>query len=112
VYRLQGEAWRKDWFLPRSDDFLVAGADIFAGQLYLLERKFQGFWGFSSRIRRFDIGAETGETLLTTEAGQFDNLEGIALWQPVGEAPRIMLKSDDNFLFLQDNQLVEMVLEE
>lgn len=112
VYRLEGDAWRKDWFLPRSDDFLVSGADIFAGQLYILERKFQGIWGFASRIRRFDIGADTGETLLTTEAGQFDNLEGIALWQPAGEAPRVLLISDDNFLFLQDNQLVEMVLEE
>ncbi len=112
VYRFNGEAWRKDWSLPRSNDFLVAGADIFAGQLYVLERKLEGIWGFSSRIRRFEIGAETGETLLVSAAGQFDNLEGIALWKPTDGATRIMLIADDNFLFLQKNELVEMVLEE
>ncbi len=112
VYRFSEGAWRKDWSLPRQGGFLVTGADIFAEQLYILERKFDGFWGFSSRIRRFNIGAEAGETLLTTEAGRFDNLEGIALWQPADGAVRVVLISDDNFFFLQKNQLVEMVLED
>ena len=112
VYRFMEGAWRKDWHIRRGEGFLVSGADIFGGRLYVLERKLDSLWGYQSRIRRFEIGAETGETLLTTEAGDFDNLGGITLWQPAGEAPRVLLISDDNFLFLQVNQLVEMVLEE
>ncbi len=112
VYRLSGGAWTKDWSIPRIGNFLVAGADIFAGQLYVLERDFIGFRGFATRVRRFDIGADTGEVLFETAAGVLDNMEGIALWQPVGGAPRVLLIADDNFLFLQRNQLVELVLEE
>lgn len=112
VYRFMDGAWRKDWSIRRGEGFLVSGADVFGGQIYVLERKLESLWGYASRIRRFDIGAETGETLLVSDAGDFDNLEGIALWQPEGAAPRVMLISDDNFIFLQVNQLVEMVLEE
>ena len=112
VYHFVDGVWDKEWSLPRSDDFLMSGADIFAGKLYVLERKFESIWGFASRVRRFELGAETGETLLVSEAGTFDNLEGIALWQPEGGAPRVLLIADDNFIFLQKNQLVEMVLEE
>jgi len=112
VYRFRDEAWNKDWSIPRVGEFLVTGADIFAGQLYVLERDFIGFRGFATRVRRFDIGADTGEVLFETAAGELDNMEGIALWQPAGEAPRVLLIADDNFLFLQSNQLVELVLEE
>ncbi len=112
VYQFRNGAWSKDWSIPRIGEYLVTGADIFAGQLYVLERDFIGIRGFASRVRRFDIGAETGEVLLETRPGKFDNMEGIALWQPVGEAPRVLLIADDNFLFLQRNLLVELVLEE
>lgn len=112
VYRFSGEDWRKDWSIPRIGDFLVTGADIFAGQLYVLERDLSSLLGFSSRVRRFDIGAQSGEILLETSAGVLDNMEGIAVWQPEGGAVRVMLIADDNFLFLQRNQLVELVLEE
>ena len=111
VYRYIDGVWDRSWSIPREDDFLVSGADIFAGQLYVLDRDLAGLPGFTSRIRRCDIGASTGETLITTSPGRFDNLEGIALWQPDGGPPRIVLISDDNFLFLQKTQLVEMVLE-
>jgi len=50
--------------------------------------------------------------LLETNVGRFDNMEGIALWQPAGKAVRVMLIADDNFFFFQRNQLVELVLEE
>ena len=112
VYRFAEGRWDKDWRISRGVGFLVAGADVFGGQMYVLERKLDSVWGYSSRIRRFDIGDETGAVLLTSEAGDFDNLEGIALWQPAGEATRIVLISDDNFMFFQSNQLIEMVLEE
>jgi len=110
VYRFSNGDWTKSWSIPRFGDFLVTGADMFAGQLYVLERKFS--LGFSSRVRRFEIGAEAGEVLLESRPGTYDNMEGIALWQPTGEAVRVVLISDDNFVFLQRNQLVEFVLAE
>ena len=112
VYRFSEGGWTKDWSIPRVGDFLVTGADVFAGQLYVLERDFSGVLGFSSRVRRFEIGGEGGEILLETNSGRFDNMEGIALWQPLGAAPRVLLISDDNFFFLQRTQLVELVLED
>lgn len=112
VYRFTDGAWRKDWRIPRVGRFLVTGADIFAGRLYIVERDLSSLFGFSSRVRRFDIGAKSGEVLLETPAGELDNMEGIALWQPKGGAVRVMLIADDNFLFLQHNLLVELVLDE
>ncbi|MBL1435964.1 MAG: esterase-like activity of phytase family protein [Rhodobacteraceae bacterium] len=112
VYRFGNGAWTKEWSIERIGNFLVTGADIFGNQLYVLERDFIGFRGFVTRVRRFEIGAETGEVLLQTSVGDIDNMEGIALWQPIGEAPRVLLIADDNFLFLQRNQLIELVLEE
>ena len=113
VYRFVDGAWNTDWKISRQGSFLVVGADIFDGQLYVLERDFSGLFGFASRIRRFDIETMSleGETLLTTASGRFDNLEGISVWRtPEGEL-RVVLISDDNFRFYQRNQMVEMVLE-
>ncbi len=112
VYSFANGAWSKAWSIERIGDFLVTGADIFDNQLYVLERNFIGFRGFATRVRRFEIGAETGEILFQTSVGKIDNMEGIALWQPDGEAARVLLIADDNFLFLQRNQLIELVLEE
>lgn len=112
VYRLQNGAWDKSWTIPRLGDYLVTGADIFEGRLYVLERSFSPFSGFSSRIRRFEIGAATGEILLETTSWTLDNMEGIALWRPLNGAVRVVLISDDNFVVLQRTQLAEFVLRE
>jgi len=113
VYRLMAGAWNTDMEISREGKFLVVGADIFEGQLYVLERALSGLFGFSSRIRRFDIANPTleGEVLLTTSAGRFDNLEGIALWRSMDGQLRVVLISDDNFKFYQRNQMLELVLE-
>ncbi|MCF6272742.1 MAG: esterase-like activity of phytase family protein [Rhodobacteraceae bacterium] len=114
VYRLLGAIWNRDWEIARTGDYLVTGADIFEGQLYVLERDLAGLFGFSSRIRRFDIGGEglqNEQELLVTAAGRFDNLEGISVWRGPSGALRVMMISDDNFRFFQKNQLVEFVLE-
>lgn len=111
VYRFENGMWDRSWGIPRIGEYLVSGADIFENQLYVLERDLAGFRGFTSRIRRFDIGANRGEILATTAPGRFDNLEGIALWRPEEGALRVVLISDDNFLFLQRTELVEMVLD-
>lgn len=112
VYRLLENGWDKTWEIPRHGDFLVTGADILGNQLYVLEREL-GVLGFSSRVRRFAIGDDLGpeEILITTRTRQFDNLEGMALWQTDEGEIRALMISDDNFRFFQQSQLVEMVLE-
>jgi len=113
VYRLQQGEWNRTWEIERRGEYLVSGADVFEKQLYVLERDLAGIRGFSSRIRRFGIGARLGaeEVLITSGYGRFDNLEGISMWKtPDGETRALMI-SDDNFKFYQITQLVEMVLE-
>ena len=109
--------WSVPWTIPPDGDFAPVGADVGPdGRLYLLERDFKGVLGFASRVRRFDIADPAtgeladdigaGETLLTTRFLQYDNLEGISVWQD-GRGIRLTMISDDNFMFLQRTELVE-----
>lgn len=106
----RGKGWDQPFSLPRGEGWLPVGADVGPdGRLYLLERDFHGLFGFANRVRRFVIGEDglsEGEVLLTTQTGQYDNLEGIAAWQD-GEGIRLTMISDDNFLVLQRTELVE-----
>ncbi len=112
VYRFIDGSWNTDWSIPREGEYLVTGADVFEGQLYVLERDLEGLFGFTNRIRRFDMasGLQQAETLLTTPAGRFDNLEGIAIWKTEDQELRALLISDDNFRFFQHSELVEFAL--
>ena len=111
VFRFRtGSGWDQPMSISRSDGFLPVGADVGPdGQLYVLERGFGGF-GFSSRVRRFEIsgGADLdGETLLRTKPRQHDNLEGLSVWTATDGTLRLTMISDDNFLFLQKTEIVE-----
>lgn len=110
VWRYRDGAWDQPFTLPRAGDWLPVGADIGPdGRFYLLERNFHGIRGFSSRVRRFDLGPEGfsgGEVLLETTPLQYDNLEGIAVWDD-GIGIRLTMISDDNFFFVQRTELVE-----
>lgn len=116
VFRLKPGAaqWDQPFAIPRDGDWLPVGADFGPdGRLYLLERDFWGILGFLSRVRVFDIRGETvtgGEVLMQSRAGRFDNLEGIAAWRDATGALRLTLISDDNFLAVQQTQLVELRL--
>ena len=106
-------SWDVAFQIARQGRWLPTGADMGPdGQLYVLERDFRGLLGFQSRIRRFDITDATtgtvleGEELLVTAPLQYDNLEGIAVWND-GIGLRITMISDDNFLFVQRTELVE-----
>ena len=114
VYRWLDDGWDKTWEIPRHADYLVTGADILDGYLYVLERDLVGFIGFSSRVRRFALGDELGpeEMLITSRTREFDNLEGIAAWKTTEGQTRMVAISDNNFKFFQQSQLVEMVLED
>ena len=102
--------WSQPWTIPRDGNWLPVGADFGPdGRLYVLDRGFNGFLGFSSRVRRFDWDADgPGQPveLLRTTPAQYDNLEGIAVWAD-GIGLRLTMISDDNFMFLQRTELVE-----
>ncbi len=111
VYRLRDGVWDADLNLPRSGDFLVAGADFGPdGRLYVLERDFGWLRGFSTRIRRFSLDEaklDAGETIFETAIGSAENYEGISVWRDEAGILRITLITDDNFFTLQSTVVAE-----
>lgn len=106
VFRLKAGIWDHPFVIPREGAFLIAGADIGPdGMLYILERDFIGI-GFRSRVRRFDLQGQNGETLLTSGLRTHDNLEGISVWEDANGL-RMTLISDDNFRSFQRTEIVE-----
>lgn len=116
VYRLKGGKWDRSLSIPRRGKLLVTGADFGPdGRLYLLERHFQFFGGFATRIRSFELGPEglgDERVLLETHLGEgkLDNMEGISVWRDETGQIRVTLISDDNFNALQRTILAEYVL--
>ncbi|TRW98590.1 esterase-like activity of phytase family protein [Paracoccus sp. M683] len=115
ILRYREGAWDQPFTISRDGEWLSVGADIGPdGRLYLLERAFHGLLGFSSRVRRFDLTEDSisaGEVLLETRPLQYDNLEGLSVWDD-GQGIRLTMISDDNFLFVQRTELVEYRLRE
>ena len=98
VYRYSSD-WDVAFFIPRTDSFLITGADFGPdGLLYVLERDFLGI-GFRSRVRRFDMNGN-GETVMQSAFGTHSNLEGIAVWQDDTGATRLTMVSDNGQTFL------------
>ena len=116
VYRYRDGVWDDTLKLPRSEKYLVAGADFGPdGKLYLLERLFEWYGGFSTRVRRFTLGGDgfnEGETILKSGFSQYGNLEGISLWRNAAGETIATLISDDNFNDLLRTSLVEFRLVE
>ncbi len=112
VYRF-AKGWTVPMTLRREPPHLVAGAEIGPdGKLYVLERDLRTL-GFASRIRRFDITADglvNEELVMESRMGQYDNLEGIALWRDGAGQIRILCISDDNNKFFQRTEFVEFTL--
>lgn len=96
VYRLEGKGWVIDGYLPEQDVFSIVGADFDTnGDLYLLERRLVvGIW-WQAQIRRVRLDGSMDVTLWTGELGEYDNLEGLALWRD-DEGLRLLLVSDNN----------------
>ncbi|WP_265501712.1 esterase-like activity of phytase family protein [Paracoccus beibuensis] len=103
-------SWSKLATIRRDPRWLAVGADFGPdGWFYLLERDFRGVLGFASRVRRMRLtadGVQDDQVLLETRLLQYDNLEGISVWDD-GTGIRVTLISDDNFLFLQRTEIVE-----
>ena len=110
VYRLEGDNWQIDGYLPEKDLFGLVGADFDSnGDLYLLERKLiVGLW-WQNRIRRVRLDGSLDEVLWTGERGEYLNLEGIAVWRD-GEGLRLTLVSDNNGDPKDPTQFVEFRL--
>lgn len=110
VLRFRDGQWQQPFDIIYDRNWQVVGADFGPdGWFYLLERGFHGVLGFSSRVRRFqfsDDGVTAEETLLETSPLQYDNLEGISVWEDA-QGIRLTMISDDNFLFVQRTELVE-----
>ena len=111
VYRLKKGVWDRRLSVPRSGGYLVTGADVGPdGRLYVLERRFDGIAGFSTRVRSFAIGDRAladEKLLLRTTSGTHDNLEGIAVWRTQSGNLRVTMISDDNFNIFQRTEIVE-----
>ncbi len=108
-------AWHLAFTLPGDDDFSPVGADFGPnGQFYLLERGWSVF-GFRTRVRRWSNvpGQPQNEQLLVlTQTGTHDNLEGLAVWQDKQGQIRLTMIADDNFLSLQQTEIVEYAIAE
>ncbi|MCV2881754.1 esterase-like activity of phytase family protein [Actibacterium sp. XHP0104] len=116
VFVFRDGAWSQILHLPKRDGFRPVGADFGPdGWFYLLERDFHGARGFSSRIRRWQLG-EDGfageEVLMTSQPGQYDNLEGLAAWRDEDGKTRLIAISDDNYKFFQRTEFVEFTVNE
>lgn len=110
VWRYRDGGWDQPYTIPADPEWQAVGADVGPdGRLYLLERNFRGLLGFRSRVRRFGLGPDgitSTEELLSTGTLQYDNLEGISVWDD-GLGIRLTMISDDNFLPVQRTELVE-----
>lgn len=110
VYRYREGIWDQPFTLRREGRYLVAGADIFEGRIYLLERDFAVI-GFRSRVRSFDLGGADERLEMESSLLQHDNLEGIDIWRDAEGRARMTLLSDDNLRPLQKTEFVDYLLD-
>jgi hypothetical protein len=104
----------------RTDSFDISDAVLLpSGDLLLLERKFSLLGGVGIRIRRIPLASVApgalidGPSIFNADLGnEIDNMEGIdAHVTPEGETV-LTLVSDDNFLMIQRNLLLQFTLVE
>ncbi|PWJ16199.1 esterase-like activity of phytase family protein [Jannaschia seohaensis] len=109
-WRFRDGVWDQPFTLRRDGRYLVAGADVFEGRLYLLERDF-ALIGFRTRLRSFDLTGGDERLEMESTLGQHDNLEGLALWRDVAGRRRVTFLADDNLRALQRTEFVDYVLD-
>ncbi len=112
LYAYRDGEWVTQTNIPRRGPFLPVGADFDdAGNLYLLERTVTPL-GFRNRIRRFDLTKPdlAAETLMQSFPAHYDNLEAISVWRDPAGQTRLTVLSDDNFLAIQQTQVIEFII--
>ncbi len=112
IWRLEAAGWRMAFRLRASPGFRPVAADTGPdGRLYLLERALVLPLGFRTRLRRFDLPADSvGRTLIDTAAGTHGNLEGLSVWRDAAGRLVATMVSDDNENRLMRAELVEYLL--
>ncbi|TFL18713.1 esterase-like activity of phytase family protein [Jannaschia formosa] len=110
VWRFRHGTWDRPFALRRDGRFLVAGADVFDGRLYLLERDFAVI-GFRTRLRSFDLTGGDERLEMQSALGAHDNLEGVSIWRDEAGRLRATMISDDNLRALQRTEFVDYVLD-
>ena len=107
VYRFQNGEWDQPFAIPRTEAYLIVGADFGPdGKLYVLERDFTGI-GFYTRVRQLDLEAATAVTILETGIGVHGNMEGISVWENANGELIMTLIADNNFHSLLANEIAE-----
>jgi hypothetical protein len=116
VHVLRDGRWSVPFSLAGQGTWSPVGADFGPdGRLYLLERDYWGLVGFMTRLRRLTLDGDVvtaDEVLFTSHAGEFDNLEGLAVWTDARGRIRLTAVSDDNFLPVQRTEIVDWRLPE
>ncbi len=115
IYQFDGAQWSKPIGIPRKPPYLLVGMDYDPGhkKLYILERAVKLAMNFSIRIRSFNhtpSGLQNEAILWEEQSTKFGNLEGISYFERNGER-RLMLVSDDNFLWIFPTWFVEFKIE-
>jgi hypothetical protein len=117
---LVGGKTQGQFTVRRTDSFDVSDAVLLpSGDLLLLERKFSLLGGIGIRIRRIALASVApgavidGPSIFNADLGnEIDNMEGIdAHVTPDGQTI-LTLVSDDNFLMIQRNLLLQFTLVE
>jgi hypothetical protein len=106
--------------VKRTADYDVSDAALLpAGNLLLLERKFNWTSGLAMRIRRIAMATimpgalVDGPVLLEADMrSEIDNMEGISIHRGAGGEIVLTLISDDNFSLLQRTLLLQFALVE
>lgn len=112
VWRQTPAGWETLGHITRSQGFRPVGADFGPdGTLYVLERAFR-LIGFQNRIRAFspDSFDPEGTRIWTAPLRAFDNLEGLSVWAESDGSLRFTMISDDNYMAVQETQIVEFRL--
>jgi len=112
LYKYQDGTWRIAAYLENDSPFVPVGADFDdEGRLYLLERTVTPL-GFRTRLRRIELSGDQASavTLLQTLPARYDNLEALTVWRDAIGRTRVMMISDDNFLSVQETQVIELTI--
>jgi hypothetical protein len=111
MYRLAEEGWEITGYLPQTGRYAIVGADFdMEGLLFLLERRHLLGFLWQNRVRVLDVdNPDSIRTLWTSGMGDYDNLEGLAVWRDAS-GTRVTLVSDNNGMSSEVTQFIEFEL--
>lgn len=110
IYAKVPSGWQVIHKMPVVQDYTPSGADVGPdGKLYVVERARWGV-GFSTLVRRLDLSSGKIEMVMKTHWGRHANTEGIAVWRDQNDSLRMIIVSDNNYIPLLGNEVMEYIL--